>query len=51
MAKTYMDVEDLEVYQRLCKLHIEVCGMAAGGTLRTRVSGASILEQFSGTVG
>ena len=23
--KTYMEVEDLEVYQRLCRLHIEVC--------------------------
>ncbi len=25
MAKTDMDVEDLEVYQKLCQLHIEVC--------------------------
>ena len=24
-AKNYMDVEDLEVYQKLCQLHIEVC--------------------------
>ena len=23
--KTYLDVEDLEVYQKLCRLHIEVC--------------------------
>jgi len=23
--KSYMDVEDLEVYQKLCRLHIEVC--------------------------
>ncbi|MDJ0805152.1 MAG: four helix bundle protein [Desulfobacterales bacterium] len=23
--KTYMDVEDLEVYRKLCRLHIEVC--------------------------
>jgi hypothetical protein len=22
--KTYMDVEDLEVYQKLCRLHIEI---------------------------
>ncbi len=28
MDKTYMDVEDLEVYQRLCKLHIEVCDLS-----------------------
>jgi four helix bundle protein len=26
--KTYMDVEDLDVYQRLCKLHIEVCDLS-----------------------
>jgi len=26
--KTYMEVEDLEVYQRLCKLHIEVCDLS-----------------------
>jgi four helix bundle protein len=25
--KTYMDVEDLEVYKRLCRLHIEVCDL------------------------
>ena len=28
MKKTYTDVEDLEVYQRLCKLHIEVCDLS-----------------------
>ena len=26
-AKNYMDVEDLEVYQKLCQLHIEVCDL------------------------
>ena len=26
-AKSYMDVEDLEVYRRLCQLHIEVCDL------------------------
>jgi four helix bundle protein len=25
--KTYLDVEDLEVYKRLCQLHIEVCDL------------------------
>jgi four helix bundle protein len=25
MTKSYMDVEDLEVYRRLCQLHIEIC--------------------------
>jgi len=26
-AKKYMDVEDLEVYKKLCQLHIEVCDL------------------------
>jgi four helix bundle protein len=26
-AKNYLDVEDLEVYRRLCQLHIEVCDL------------------------
>ena len=25
MNRTYMDVEDLDVYRRLCQLHIDVC--------------------------
>lgn len=25
--KTYMDVEDLAVYQKLCRLHIDVCDL------------------------
>ena len=24
----YLDVEDLDVYQRLCRLHIEVCDLS-----------------------
>jgi four helix bundle protein len=28
--KKYMDIEDLEVYQRLCRLHIEVCELTHG---------------------
>ena len=28
--KTFMEVEDLEVYQRLCKLHIDVCDLSHG---------------------
>ena len=27
-AKTYLDVEDLQVYQKLCKLHIEICDLS-----------------------
>ncbi len=27
-GKTYLDIEDLDVYQRLCKLHIEVCDLS-----------------------
>ena len=26
--KSYMDVEDLEVYKRLCRLHIEICELS-----------------------
>ncbi len=26
-AKNFMEVEDLEVYQKLCRLHIEVCDL------------------------
>jgi len=26
--KTYLDVEDLEVYQKLCRLHIEICELS-----------------------
>jgi four helix bundle protein len=26
--KGYMDVEDLEVYQKLCRLHIEICDLS-----------------------
>jgi len=28
--KAYMDVEDLEVYRKLCRLHIEVCDLSHG---------------------
>jgi len=28
MMKSYMDVEDLEVYQKLCRLHIEICDLS-----------------------
>ena len=27
MTKSHMDVEDLDVYKKLCKLHIEVCDL------------------------
>ena len=28
MAKNYLEVEDLEVYKKLCRLHIDVCDLA-----------------------
>ncbi len=28
--RTHMDVEDLEVYRRLCQLHMEVCDLTHG---------------------
>ena len=30
MEKAYMEVENLEVYQKLCQLHIEVCDLSHG---------------------
>ena len=27
-GKTYLDIEDLVVYQRLCQLHIEICDLS-----------------------
>lgn len=27
-SKTYLDIEDLDVYRRLCQLHIEVCDLS-----------------------
>ncbi|MBW1946235.1 MAG: four helix bundle protein [Deltaproteobacteria bacterium] len=26
--KTFMEVEDLDIYKKLCRLHIEVCDLA-----------------------
>jgi 23S rRNA-intervening sequence protein len=26
--KSYMEVEDLEVYRKLCQLHIEICDLS-----------------------
>ena len=42
--KTYMAVEDLEVYRKLCQLHLEVCDLthqwpAEERCLREQVSG------------
>ena len=28
--KKFMEIEDLEVYQRLCRLHIEICDLSHG---------------------
>jgi len=30
VKKNYLDVEDLEVYKKLCKLHIDVCNLTHG---------------------
>ena len=26
--KSYLDIGDLEVYQKLCRLHIEICDLS-----------------------
>jgi hypothetical protein len=30
IKKNYLDVEDLDVYKRLCQLHIDVCDLTHG---------------------
>jgi hypothetical protein len=40
MMKSYMDVEDLEVYQKLCRLHIEICDLSHACHLRSDTKSA-----------
>lgn len=53
--KTYMDVEDLAVYQRLCKLHIEVCDLSHDWPQEERyaprITSAPLIKQLSSPVG
>ena len=47
MDKTYMDVEDLQVYQKLCKLHIEVCDLSYGWPQEERYELGSLVRRSS----
>jgi four helix bundle protein len=47
MDKTYMDVEDLKVYQRICMLHIEVCDLSHEWPQKERYELGSQVRRFS----
>lgn len=46
----YLDVEDLEVYQRLCRLHIEICAVTDNWPRRERFELASQVRRSSNSV-
>lgn len=46
-AKTYLDVEDLHVYQKLCQLHIEVCDLSHGWPAEERYELGSQVRRSS----
>jgi four helix bundle protein len=45
--KTYMDVEDCEVYKRLCRLHIEVCDLTHDWPLEEKYELGSQIRRSS----
>ena len=51
--KSYMDVEDLEVYRKLCQLHIDICDsephVALRGEVRNRLANSPIFQQLPST--
>ena len=46
-TRTYLDVEDLQVYQRLCQLHIEVCDVSHGWPAEERYELGSQVRRSS----
>ena len=46
-VKNYLDVEDLEVYQKLCKLCIDVCDLSHGWPVEERYELASQVRRSS----
>jgi four helix bundle protein len=46
-VKSYMDVEDLEVYQKLCGLHLEVCDLSHAWPLEERYELGSQVRRSS----
>ncbi len=45
--KSYMDVEDLEVYQKLCRLHIEICDLSHSWPLEEKYEIGSQIRRSS----
>jgi len=41
-SKSYIEVEDLEVYKKLCQLHIEVCNLTHSWPLKRSTSWEAI---------
>jgi hypothetical protein len=47
MVRTYLDVEDLQVYQKLCLLHIEICDLSHGWPSEERYELGSQIRRSS----
>ncbi len=45
--KAYLDVEDLQVYHKLCLLHIEICKLSHGWPSRERYELGSQIRRSS----
>lgn len=46
-AKTYLDVEDLQVYQKLCQLHLEICDLSPAWPAEERYELGSQIRRSS----
>jgi four helix bundle protein len=46
-GKTYLDVEDLQVYRKLCQLHIEICDLSHGWPAEERYELGSQIRRSS----
>ena len=45
--KSYLDVEDLEVYRKLCRLHIEICDLSHGWPVEEKYEIGSQIRRSS----
>ena len=46
-GKTYLDVEDLQVYQKLCQLHLEICDLSHAWPVEERYELGSQIRRSS----
>jgi len=46
-GKTYLDVEDLQVYQKLCQLHLEICDLSHAWPVEERYELSSQIRRSS----